>query len=629
MRLRWKIGLGIFAVTVLVTIVNLFVISSMFMPSFRELDEQAAKENGARAWEYFDAETAGLRAVTRDWAHWDETYDFANGLNQDYRDSNLNPEDFETLDIDAFVVADNSGEVVFTKSANADIANFFPVDKLLPKGVFARIDAEDGHTASKEGVVVSPFGPLLVSVAPILNSQRQGPQRGYLVLSRLLAPRLEARMRAKAHLDAELAPFAGSAKDAATSNDGGSQPVLIKSDDALTERYLLRDVAGTPSYSLLVHTGRQFESVGQLGLHGVVIRFIWFSAVFLAIVAWLTGRLITKPLAEMADKMSHIAATGDLEHRLDVNRSDEIGWVADVFNRMMGELESARSRLIEQSYSTGMADLAAGILNNVRTALSPVMDANRSAATLVDKIDNSNFTEACRELAFTTADRDHRQRLGAYVTAYAEGTKIRIGDLKHQLDRIEQSTDHIHNILKDHESLTRWPPKSTPIDCRRLMEEAARGIASAGDMPIDVEVSASGELPMALGHGFVLRQVVGSLLANSVDAITRAQRKRGRIHVVTRKAELAGEPAIEIVVGDNGVGFTAMQSEKLFERGYSTRSDRPGGFGLHWCQEALAAMNATIVGQSPGPGLGATFRVFLPVAPAEQDGESKPLEDVA
>jgi hypothetical protein len=36
-------------------------------------------------------------------------------------------------------------------------------------------------------------------------------------------------------------------------------------------------------------------------------------------------------------------------------------------------------------------------------------------------------------------------------------------------------------------------------------------------------------------------------------------------------------------------------------------------------------MNGSIVGQSPGPGLGATFRIFLPAAP-QQAREPEPDE---
>jgi sensor domain CHASE-containing protein len=630
MRLKWKIGLGIFAVTVLVTVINVIIISSLVMPWFRDLDLQAAEENGARAWEYLDAETAGLRSVTRVWAQWDDTYAFATNLSRSYRGSNLNPQDFETLGIDYFVVTDDAGVITFSKSTDPKIAAIFPMGRSVPKGMFTQLGPDRDQAVSAEGVVASPLGPMLVSIAPILNSEREGPRRGYLIFSRLLAPRLDARLREKAHLDADLVPVGELAQPVSSSSAATSEPALIDSDD-LTESYTVHDVTGAPSYALQVHTERRFEGIGKIGLNGAIVRFFWLSAVFLVLIAWLIGRLVTKPLAEMANKMSRIAETGDLDHRLEVDRTDEIGWVADVFNRMIGELKAARGRLIEQSYSTGMADLAAGILNNVRHALNPVAEANRTAAGLIEKMGSSNLTEACRELAFTTVDRDRRQKLGAYITAYAEGTRVRLGDVKRQIDRIEQSTNHIRNILEDHESITRWPPQSTPIDCRRLIEEAARGIASTDDLPIDVDVSTgSPDLPLASGHSFILRQVIGNLLANSVNAVERAQRKRGRIHILARKAESAGMPAVEIVVGDNGAGFTAMQSDRLFERGYSTRSDRPGGFGLHWCRDALAAMNATIVGQSPGPGLGATFRVFLPVAKAETgSAEQQRLEGAA
>ena len=198
-----------------------------------------------------------------------------------------------------------------------------------------------------------------------------------------------------------------------------------------------------------------------------------------------------------------------------------------------------------------------------------------------------------------------------------------MSDLKRQLHRIDESAQHLQNILEDHESISKWPRQSAPVNCMRLVEETSRGVACADDVPVDLEVShANADLPPVLGHAFILRQVIGNLLANAIDAIHRAQRKRGRIHILTRLADLHGVPMVEIVVGDNGAGFTGMQAEKLFERGYSMRSDRPGGFGLHWCRTTLAAMNATIVGQSPGPGLGATFRIFLPVAP--QAIEAKP-----
>jgi signal transduction histidine kinase len=492
--------------------------------------------------------------------------------------------------------------------------------------MFARVLVTEKEANSKEGIVATAIGPVLVSIAPVLTSKFEGPQRGYLVFSRLLAPRAEARIRDKGHLNFTLTPIPSVGSDSSTSDEAGQGTNLTTSRDTLTTSYTLHDVVGRPSYLFKVSTPREFSGIGTIALGGAIVRFLVFGLIFWGLAAWATGRIIVKPLSEMAEKMSKIAATGDLDQTLDTTRSDEIGWVADIFNRMMRELKTLRTRQLEKSYVTGMADLSAGILNNVRSALKPVSDANRAASDLVERLDTTTLAEAGRELYQGNLEGDKRLKLASYITAFADGTRIRMHDVKHHLQRIDESAQHIQNILKDHESISKWPRQSIAIDCMRLVEETSRGVTNAGDIPIDVEIShADPDLPPILGHAFILRQVIGNLLANSVDAIERAQRKCGRIHILTRLADLGDGSLVEIVVGDNGAGFTNMQADKLFERGYSTRSDRPGGFGLYWCRTTLAAMNGSIVGQSPGPGLGATFRIFLPAAP-QQAREPEPDE---
>ena len=634
MRLKWKLSIGFFALIIFAMIVNVVVVASIFLPDFRRLDERTARENGARAHEFLQTDIDSLRSATRDWAQRDDTYRFASDLDKDYQARNLKPEDLKTLGVDGYTITDNDGNVIFRKSSDPALASLFEVGKPLPAGMFAQVPAKDGETNSVEGVVATPLGPILVSIGPILTSNYEGPQRGYLVFSRLLAPRAKARIHDKGLLDFSLTP-ASSSQLAKASPDGHDRSQdLIVADKTLTANYTLRDVTGRPSYVLHVSTPREFNNIGTIALGGAVIRFVGFAIIFWAIVTWLTGRTIVKPLSELAEKMAQIASTGELDRTLDIKRSDEIGWVADVFNRMIRELRTLRSRQIEKSYVTGMADLSAGILNNIRSALKPVIDANHSASELVERFDTATLAEAGRDLAHGNIENDQRQKLGNYIAAFTEGTRIRMSDLKRQLHRIDESAQHIQNILEDHESISKWPRQSAPVDCRRLVEETSRGVTCVDDVPIDLEIShASADLPPVLGHAFILRQVVGNLLANSIDAIHRAQRKRGRIHILTRRADLSGIPMVEIVVGDNGAGFTGMQAEKLFERGYSARSDRPGGFGLHWCRTTLAAMNASIVGQSPGPGLGATFRIFLPAAPQAmieaKPSDAAPLQGVA
>ena len=65
------------------------------------------------------------------------------------------------------------------------------------------------------------------------------------------------------------------------------------------------------------------------------------------------------------------------------------------------------------------------------------------------------------------------------------------------------------------------------------------------------------------------------------------------------------------LIRDNGEGFDPACSEHLFERGFSTRRERSGGIGLHWCATSAAAMQGALKLISDGPGRGATAILAL------------------
>ena len=515
MRLKWKIGTSVFAVVVFATVVNIVVVAWFFLPTFSELDRHEAKANGARAYQYFQDEADHLRTLTGGWARWNETYQFAQDFNQKFQRANLSPDNLAYLSMAAFAIVDNDGVVRFAVTPKQELAGLFQVGQALPAGLFKHLDVGAKGPPAADGILKTSVGPLLASIAPIWSPAKGSKQRGYILFARLIGPRLTARIHDTASLDFTLAPYDGARPDGKD-----LAPTLTEEPDTLFANYALTDVSGAPSYTLKVSSPRQFANLGRWAVRGAMFRFVGLSIIFLGCLSWLIGRLVAKPLAQMADRMSHIAATGDLDQTLDIRRTDEIGWVADVFNGMIGELKGARTRLVEQSYSSGMADLAAGILNNVRTAVDPLVEANQSAERLLDKIDTTTLQEVGRELSYTKIDQDRRKKLGAYVNAFTEGTRLRLIEIKDQIERIGRGTDHIRNILEDHESISRWPRQNVPIDCRRLIEEAARGISGIGETPIDIEVSATdGELPPVMGHSFILRQVIGNLLANSIDAI--------------------------------------------------------------------------------------------------------------
>jgi len=93
---------------------------------------------------------------------------------------------------------------------------------------------------------------------------------------------------------------------------------------------------------------------------GVSLSFV----AVLLLLNWLLSRMVLAPVKRVHDAMSR-AATGDLRVRLEVPSRDEVGSIAESFNRMVGELEASRrqvegySRNLESSVEARTAELQA------------------------------------------------------------------------------------------------------------------------------------------------------------------------------------------------------------------------------------------------------------------------------
>ncbi|MBT0653899.1 PAS domain-containing sensor histidine kinase [Geomobilimonas luticola] len=84
----------------------------------------------------------------------------------------------------------------------------------------------------------------------------------------------------------------------------------------------------------------------QLQEHITTSAFIVaLTSLLVVFCAWLLSRGITRPLAVLTDRARQLAA-GETGNRVDVASSDEVGELAESFNRMAGELEQRKNNLL-------------------------------------------------------------------------------------------------------------------------------------------------------------------------------------------------------------------------------------------------------------------------------------------
>ena len=106
-----------------------------------------------------------------------------------------------------------------------------------------------------------------------------------------------------------------------------------------------------------------------------------------------------------------------------------------------------------------------------------------------------------------------------------------------------------------------------------------------------------------------IQQVLTNLLTNALEAIEDG----GRLVVAVRPAvDRGGRQGVSVTVADSGVGMNSSTLGQLFHPFITTKGDQGNGLGLWVSKGIIDKHHATIQVRSK-PGLGAAFRIFLPL----------------
>jgi two-component system OmpR family sensor kinase len=315
-------------------------------------------------------------------------------------------------------------------------------------------------------------------------------------------------------------------------------------------------------------------------LHRLLLIAALVAALVLAGIAvlglWVV-RLGLRPLDAIGATASKIAA-GDLTQR--VAREDdrtEVGRLGLALNAMLGQIEAAAK---------------------AREASLRALEASE------------------RKLRRFVADASHELRTPlAAVRAYAElftrGAADRPADLQRSMSGIRRESERMSVLVDDLLLLARLdegrPLAQEPVALHEVVAEALETARTVDpDRPVEADIDAA----VVLGDRDRLRQVVDNLLAN-----VRAHTPHG---APVRVVLCSVDGVAELEVADSGPGLEDEEAAHAFERFYRadpSRSRASGGAGLGL--SIVAAVTEAHGGHASvtsKPGVGATFRVELPLA---------------
>ncbi len=348
----------------------------------------------------------------------------------------------------------------------------------------------------------------------------------------------------------------------------------------------------------------------------LVILLIVAAIVLGGTLAYLTSRMINRPIVAITSRMSKIAGGGDTDLPIPgMDRRDEIGAMAQA-------LEVFKNNAIEIKSLLGELQESKAQLEDLNRTLEERVE--RRTAELEAAQDQLLRNGRLATLGQLTATVTHELRnpLGALRTALATIRKLERDAppmMRSSVEIADRSVTRCDNIISDLLDFTRLRRLQLEItDFDRWLGEVLDEYA----LPAGIELRRQLEsgVRLAVDHDRIRRTVL-NLLDNACQAMTEEGEATadGRQRVLTVAARLARE-RLELSIGDTGSGVPPEEFERVFEPLYSTKSFGVG-LGLPIVRQIIEAHGGGVELSSEA-GQGTRVVVWLPLHAQDQRAAS-------
>jgi len=285
---------------------------------------------------------------------------------------------------------------------------------------------------------------------------------------------------------------------------------------------------------------------------------------------WAASR-VTRPVEQRAGAAREVAA-GNWNTRVPVNSADELGALAESFNRMTQELLQQREQLVQSERVAAWRELARRLAHELKNPLFPLQ---LTVENLVRSREQSpeQFDEVFRESSSTLLAEI--ANLKAIISRFSEFSRMP----QPQFQRV-QLNEIVQNVARLLQAQLR-SQESAPIECRLELAEALEPIAADAEL---------------------LHRAFSNLALNALDAMPQGG-------TLTLRTSQNGNRGI-VEIADTGTGLTAEECERLFTPYYTSKAHGTG-LGLAIVQSVISDHGGRISVRSE-PGRGTTFTIELP-----------------
>lgn len=334
-------------------------------------------------------------------------------------------------------------------------------------------------------------------------------------------------------------------------------------------------------------------------------QLIWTTIVLIfaigLVAALFVQRFVYRPVSQLHAGTQRIAR-GDLDTRIDIRGDHELAHLADAFNKMAGQLSSARASLTEWSLTLEqkVAEKTEELSRAQRQVLhmEKMASLGKLAASVAHELNNPLAGMLVyarlikRELAEQSLDPATRAELERY------------------LGLVEQECRRCGDIVKNMLVFSRRTSlKREPVDLNQVVEQCLMLVRHHAEMRgVELRSHLLANDRQITGDADQLQQALLAILVNAVEAIDPASPRERILEV---RLQMTTDQA-RVHVRDTGAGIPSDILPHIFEPFFSTKQKDSGvGLGLAVAYGIIHRHGGEIEVEST-PSVGTIFHIHLP-----------------
>jgi C4-dicarboxylate-specific signal transduction histidine kinase len=369
------------------------------------------------------------------------------------------------------------------------------------------------------------------------------------------------------------------------------------------------------------------------------------------------GCYLTKQLKVLRTSARKIAS-GDLEHTITIKTRDEIGEVAEAFNKMISSLREARTQskhyheelkqlnttledrvqrrtqkileqkneletayeklqlaqkqLIQSEKMASIGQLAAGVAHEIN---NPVAFVKSNLSSLANYINTYQILIHNQQQLLDIIDASNNtlvQEKLAELINYHEDNDITFinEDITTLIEESIKGTERVEEIVKGLKIYSRASDDSMEAcNINTCLQDTLKLLNNELKYRCDTSTNFDENLPECMCNRSKIIQVFTNLIVNA----TQAMKNKGSLIIQTRSTTLHNTPAVAIDIKDTGTGIAPENLSKLFDPFFTTKPIGQGtGLGLSISQGIITDHNGTISVESK-VNEGTCFTIVLPI----------------